>query len=253
MSTPAEARPQIRIHQLTEQREFEDAVRLQKTVWGFDDIDLLPVRLFVVASKVGGHVFGAYDGNRMVGFALAIPGLKAGGVTFLHSHMLGVLADYNNLGIGRLLKLAQREDALQRGVKLVEWTFDPLELKNAYFNMERLGAIVRRYVENQYGTTSSPLHGGLPTDRCIAEWWVGSERVQRTLAREPLNRSEVVDRIAVPDDIAQIRRKDAKATREIQKSLGERLQRHFANNLAVIGFERTPDSGVYLIGPVEGL
>lgn len=253
MSTPAEARSQIRIQQLAERREFEDAVRLQKTVWGFDDIDLLPVRLFVVASKVGGHVFGAYDGNRMVGFALAIPGLKAGSVTYLHSHMLGVLADYNNLGIGRLLKLAQREDALARGIELIEWTFDPLELKNAYFNMERLGAVVRRYVENQYGTTSSPLHGGLPTDRCIAEWWVGSERVKRTLAKEPLSRSHVVDRLAVPADIAQIRRTDPKATREIQKSLGDRFQQHFAHDLAVIGFERTPDSGVYLVGPAEGL
>ena len=76
-----------------------------------------------------------------------------------------------------MLKLAQRDDALRRGVSLIEWTFDPLEIKNAFFNIERLGAIVRRYVLNQYGTTSSPLHGGLPTDRCIAEWWIASPRV----------------------------------------------------------------------------
>ena len=251
MSTPAEARQQIEVRQLAERAELEEAVRLQKVIWGFDDIELLPVRLFVVASKIGGHVFAAFDGSRMVGFCMAIPGLKAGGVTYLHSHMLGVLADYNNLGIGRLLKLAQREDALARGIPLIEWTFDPLEIKNAYFNMERLGAIVRRYVENQYGTTTSPLHGGLPTDRCIAEWWVGSERASRVLAREPFERGEIVDRIAVPADIAKIRRHDAKATREIQKSIGERFQRHFANGLAVIGFERTPDAGVYVIGKAE--
>ena len=73
-----------------------------------------------------------------------------------------------------MLKLRQREEALERGVQLVEWTFDPLELKNAFFNIERLGAIVRRYVLNQYGTTTSHLHGGLPTDRCVAEWHVAT-------------------------------------------------------------------------------
>jgi predicted GNAT superfamily acetyltransferase len=251
MSTPAQARQQIDVRQLTERDEFADAVRLQKTVWGFDDIELLPVRLFVVASKIGGHAFGAFDGGRMVGFCLAIPGLKSGGVNYLHSHMLGVLEDYNNLGIGRLLKLAQRDDALARGIPLIEWTFDPLEIKNAYFNMERLGAVVRRYVENQYGTTTSPLHGGLPTDRCVAEWWVGSDRVHRVLAKEPLDRGEIIDRIPVPAEIANMRREDPKAAREIQRSIGERFQRHFASGLAVTGFERTPEAGVYLVGRAE--
>ena len=112
---------------------------------------------------------------------MAIPGLKPGGKTYLHSHMLGVLPEYRNARVGRALKLAQRDDALSRGIDLIEWTFDPLEIKNAFFNMERLGAIVRRYVPNQYGTTSSPLHGGLPTDRCIAEWWISSPRVNGRL------------------------------------------------------------------------
>jgi predicted GNAT superfamily acetyltransferase len=205
----------------------------------------------VVAHKIGGHAIGAYDGGGMVGFCLAIPGLKAGGKAYLHSHMLGVLPEYHNLGVGRRLKLAQREDALARGIDLIEWTFDPLEIKNAFFNMERLGAIVRRYVENQYGTTTSPLHGGLPTDRCVAEWWVASDRVNRVLAKEPLEPGEIVDRIAVPADIAKIRREDSKAARGIQRSIGERFQRHFAGGLAVIGFERTPEAGVYLIGKAD--
>jgi predicted GNAT superfamily acetyltransferase len=165
--------------------------------------------------------------------------------------MLGVLTDYNDLGIGRLLKLHQREEALARGIRLIEWTFDPLELKNAYFNMERLGAIVRRYVENQYGMTSSPLHGGLPTDRLVAEWWLGSERAARVLDGAGYKRPEIVDRIEVPGDIASIRRKNAKAAREVQRSIGDRFQRHFQQGFAVIGFERTPDSGVYLIGRPE--
>ena len=99
--------------------------------------------------------------------------------------MLGVLPEYRDAGVGRMLKLEQREDALARGIELIEWTFDPLEIKNAYFNMERLGAIVRRYVRNQYGTTTSHLHGGLPTDRCIAEWWIASRRVKAILDGQP--------------------------------------------------------------------
>ena len=173
--------PIIDYKALSSRQQFEEAVLLQKRIWGFEDIELLPVRLFVVATKVGGQVFGAYDGGRMIAFCLAIPGIKPGGQYYLHSHMLGVLPEYRNLGVGRRLKLMQRDDALARGIELMEWTFDPLEIKNAFFNMERLGAIVRRYVVNQYGTTTSHLHGGLPTDRCIAEWWIGSERVKGVL------------------------------------------------------------------------
>ena len=145
----------IELRHLTDLGDLAEAVRLQKTVWGFEDVELLPLRLFVVATKVGGQVIGAYEGLRMVGFLLAIPGLKKGADNYLHSHMMGVLPDYRNAGVGRMLKLAQRDEALARGVKLIEWTFDPLELKNAYFNMERLGAVVRRYVCLLY-TSPSP-------------------------------------------------------------------------------------------------
>ena len=155
----------ITIVDLVTEEQFREAVGVQTTIWGFSDIDLLPVRFFVVASKIGGQVFGAYDCGRMVAFCLAIPGLKADGKAYLHSHMLGVLPEYRNTGLGRRLKMHQREDALARGIELIEWTFDPLEVKNAYFNIARLGAIVRRYTRNQYGITSSPLTGGLPTDR----------------------------------------------------------------------------------------
>ena len=98
---------------------------------------------------------------------------------YLHSHMLGVKSEYRNTGLGRRLKLFQREDAIAHGYDLMEWTFDPLEIKNAYFNLERLGAIARRYNINQYGITTSPLQGFLPTDRLVAEWWLKSERVDR--------------------------------------------------------------------------
>src|SRR3977135_299367 len=138
----------IEVRVLSEYNDLADAVRLQKEIWGFEEIELLPVRLFVVATKIGGQVLGAVDGRHMIGFCLCIPGLKPGGGTYLHSHMMGVLPAYQNGGIGRLLKSEQRTDALSRGICLIEWTFDPLELKNAFFNIERLGAVVRRYVLN---------------------------------------------------------------------------------------------------------
>jgi predicted GNAT superfamily acetyltransferase len=240
--------PEIQYRALRERAELQEAVMLQKRVWGFAVIELLPLRLFVVATKVGGQAFGAFHDGRMVGFCIAIPGLKAGGKGYLHSHMLGVLPEYNNLGIGRRLKLVQREDALQRGIELMEWTFDPLEIKNAYFNMERLGAIVRRYVVNQYGTTTSHLHGGLPTDRCVAEWWMASERVRRTVAGDKPARTVEV-RVSVPADIAEIRSRDPKRAREIQEGVGEQLMRGFDRGLAVVGFEVTSENGTYLLGP----
>jgi predicted GNAT superfamily acetyltransferase len=240
----------IEIRQLFTLDEFADVLRLQQTIWGFSEIELLPLRFLVVVSKVGGHVFGAYDGVEMAGFCFAIPGVKTGGRPYLHSHMLGVLPQYHNAGIGRRLKLRQREDALARGISLIEWTFDPMELKNAFFNVERLGAIVRRYSENQYGVTASPLHGGLPTDRCIAEWWLDSARVERVLAGEQLAH-EAVERIAYPHDIARIRAEEPACAREIQRANGEKFRAAFSRGLAVTGFERSASQGTYLLEPYE--
>ena len=233
---------------LSTQPEFKRAVELQKEIWGFAEIELLPARLFVVATKIGGQALGAFDGERMIAFCLAIPGLKAGGKGYLHSHMLGVLPEYNNRGVGRMLKLAQREEALQRGIDLIEWTFDPLELKNAYFNIEKLGAIIRRYVPNQYGTTSSFLHGGLPTDRCTAEWWIDSDRANAAVNGRPMSRPAIEASIEVPTAIAELRKSDPKQAREIQQAIGERFQKLFGMGLAVIGFERSEGTGSYLLG-----
>ena len=240
----------IEIRWLKKHSEFVEAVALQKEIWGFKDIELLPVRLFVVASKIGGQTLGAFDGARMIAFGLAIPGLKPGGQYYLHSHMLGVLPEYRDSGVGRAIKLKQREDAIAHGIELVEWTFDPLEIKNAYFNIERLGAVVRRYVINQYGSTSSRLHGGLPTDRCIAEWWVSGPRAAALLdGGSPPPREQPVASIAVPGDIAEIRENEPTRAAEIQSAVSRKFIDLFARGLAVIGFERTPEAGIYLLGP----
>jgi predicted GNAT superfamily acetyltransferase len=239
----------IEIRQLFQLPDFEEVLRLQQAIWGFADIELLPLRFLVVVSKVGGHVFGAFDGDMMVGFCFAIPGIKPGGHPYLHSHMLGVLPAYRDARVGRSLKLKQREEALARGIELIEWTFDPLELKNAFFNIERLGAIVRRYHENQYGITFSPLHGGLPTDRCYAEWWIASPRVEMVLAGDAPPAGPSGCAISYPADIVRIRAEDPRRARQIQKENGEKFRRAFEQGLAVTHFARGETESSYLLEP----
>jgi predicted GNAT superfamily acetyltransferase len=238
------------VRALTDHAELREAVRLQQEIWGFAEVELLPVRLFVVATKVGGQVFGAFENGRMIAFLLAIPGIKPGGVSYLHSHMMGVLPEYRNRGLGRILKLRQREDAIARGIRLIEWTFDPLEIKNAYFNMERLGAVVQRYVLNQYGTTSSHLHGGLPTDRCVAEWHITTSHAERTIAGAK-RAYETKARIEVPVEIATWRTEDPKRARDAQKQISDQFLEHFRAGLAVVGFERSESAASYLLGKWE--
>lgn len=220
--------------------ELRSCVELQKEVWNFSDAELVPLRMFVVAEKVGGQVMGAYDGSEMVGFALSLPGTRSGH-TYLHSHMLAVRKEHRNGGLGRRLKLLQREDALARGIELIEWTFDPLEIKNAYLNIEKLGAIARRYNINQYGITSSPLQGGLPSDRLIAEWWLKSRRVETLLANAANPRFTTETTIEVPAKIYEW--KAAAETKDralaVQERNREKFLEAFENGLAVLGYERS--------------
>ena len=231
--------------------DFQQCVTVQQSVWGFEDKDLAPLRLFVVAHKIEGQVLGAFEpSGRMIGFCLALPALR-GSAVYLHSHMLAVLPEYRERGLGRRLKFEQRRKALEKGIGLVEWTFDPFELKNAHFNLERLGAVARRYVPNQYGISSSPLHRGLPTDRLVAEWWLESPRVVARGAREAAVGDAVHRRIVVPIEIAEIRGQDEKAA-EFQLELRRQFQEAFAGGLAAVGFEISKTTGTYLLGPWAG-
>jgi predicted GNAT superfamily acetyltransferase len=230
--------------------ELRTAVALQKEVWNFTDAELVPLRLFVVAEKVGGQVIGAFDGSEMVGFALSVPGMR-GGHPYLHSHMLAVRQSYRNGGLGRRIKLFQREEAVGRGFELIEWTFDPLEIKNAYLNIEKLGAIARRYTINQYGITTSPLQGGLPTDRLIAEWWLKSRRVQQLLTKGSLPKIDISRRISVPAAIYEWKAAlDTRArAQEVQETNRQQFLHAFADRFAVLGYERDAQgNGQFLLG-----
>ena len=257
-ATARTATGKVTIRKCEALEDMQACFTLQKEVWKFSDADLVPVRMFVVASKIGGHVIGAFvpkedkrcEEKELIAFALAIPGMR-NGHCYLHSHMLAVRQRYRNGGLGRRMKLYQREDALARGFELMEWTFDPLEIKNAYLNIEKLGAIARRYNVNQYGITSSPLQGGLPTDRLVAEWWMKSKRVEAVLANSPRAKFECRARIDVPAEIYEW--KAAAPTRAqalaVQGSNRQRFQQAFADGLSVLGYERDGrGNGRFLLG-----
>lgn len=232
--------------------EFEACLKIEREVWAAADIDLVPLPIFVVMAHTGGQILGAFDGSRMVGFTLAFPAYQNGRL-LLHSHMTAVLEGYRDKGVGRLLKFFQREDALSRGIELVEWTFDPLELKNAYFNLERLGAVAREFLPNAYGITTSPLHAGMPTDRLIAQWWLRSRRVQERVADvvPKRQRSSRVERIAVPRNIGELKETNAKEAIRVQASVRQQFLEWLGRGYIVTGIEMSETAGMYILEPAE--
>jgi predicted GNAT superfamily acetyltransferase len=230
--------------------EFQLCVALQRQVWGEVDLEIEPRTLFVVASHTGGQVLGAFDGERLAGFTLSVVGWRDS-TAYLHSHMTAVHHDYRNRGVGRMLKLLQREDALMRGIRLVVWTFDPLEFRNAYFNCNRLGAICREYLPNFYGVTSSPLHRGLPTDRLVAEWQLDSQRAVAAAAGLPVAMPQhfVALDLPVGYGTTETEEVDMADTVTLQTRLRESFTRHFQRGYAVVGVRNDPAAPAYLLAP----
>jgi predicted GNAT superfamily acetyltransferase len=229
--------------------EFRLCVELQRQIWREEDLEVEPATMFVVASQTGGQVLGAFDGDKLIGYTLSVVGLRDG-VVYLHSHMTGVHADYRNRGVGRMLKLFQRDEALGRGIRLIVWTFDPLEIRNGHFNLNRLGAICRRYHPNLYGITSSPLHGGLPTDRLVAEWHLDSPRVVASLGELTKEPTEAPVSIELPTELDQWKREDPSRVSKVQERVRSEFSRWFARGYAAVGVRIVPSgAAAYLLAP----
>jgi len=258
--------------------ELQACVDMEIEVWGYSDGDIIPRRAFLVAQKIGGQAIGAFDtslpgapadgdARSMVGFALSLPGVKTlmqGGravpESYLHSHMLAVREGYRNQNIGARLKLAQRDEALSRGIRRIEWTFDPMEIKNAFLNIHKLGAVVRRYEENFYGVSSSRLQGGLQTDRLVAEWWLDSERVIFAIegsrrSNESAKRSppaySIETEIRVPAAVYEWKADDVQRFRaqEVQDANRRDFQKAFSEGLTVVAFARdVEENGTFQLG-----
>jgi predicted GNAT superfamily acetyltransferase len=253
--------------------EFDACVQLQIETWGYDESELIPRKTFLLAQKIGGQVIGAFEtGNGiepeistngagksteiLVGFAMSLPGIKSESgraEPYLHSHMLAVREGYRNRGIGGQLKRSQRDDALGRGIRRIEWTFDPLEIKNAFLNIHRLGATARTYRPDFYGVSSSRLQGGLPTDRLVAEWEIDSSRVQTVLEGRPAAVNVIEERILVPASIYQWKASHADRERALAVQMENRrkFQQAFSQGLVVLGFSLDAEgNGVFELGPL---
>jgi predicted GNAT superfamily acetyltransferase len=184
---------------LTTLDQFAQVVDLERVIWGPGYEEVVPVPILTVTAMRGAILIGAFDGGRMIGFVYSMAGIKDGRA-MQWSHMLGVLDEFRSAGVGRELKLLQRERTLAMGLDLVEWTYDPMQAMNAHLNFAKLGVVVEEYEENVYGESSSPLHGGNPTDRFVAEWWVRKPHVERRIARRGafvVRASELADAVAV--------------------------------------------------------
>jgi predicted GNAT superfamily acetyltransferase len=165
--------------------DYNNCLEIQREVWRFEDIDIVPIATLMIIDHYGGILLGAYSSiGEMVGFVCSLLGVMDGEL-IQHSHMLGVRTAYRNFNVGYKLKLAQRREALKRKTRTIWWTFDPMQPLNAYFNLGKLGAWSGAYKENFYGETSSVLHRGLPTDRLLARWELDSKAVAARLEDGP--------------------------------------------------------------------
>lgn len=266
MSSGDEKRASIIIREIRELKGYRLCEELQKEVWVFEDRSVVPLPMMVLAQRFGGVVVGAYSKTgELIGFVYGFPALK-GGKLIHYSHMLAVKEDYRGLGIGRLLKLEQRRMALEKGMDLVVWAFDPLEMVNARLNIASLGAIVREYEADFYGSGTSPLHQGLPTDRLMAEWHLTTPRVEEHIKKgkrarqmvegaavkavdvvrsrqglpQPVSSSLEMTApgllVAIPNNIQSIKSKDLELAHRWRFAVREALTRCFEAGYTITGF-----------------
>jgi predicted GNAT superfamily acetyltransferase len=237
--------------------DFHACVDLQREIWGPEWSDTVPASMLQVASYVGGIVLGAFDlKGELVGFLFGLTGVVRGEQVHW-SHMLGVRDSARNAGVGRLMKDAQRSELSRRGIKRMSWTFDPLVAKNAHFNLNRLGAQVVEYVPDMYGTTSSPLHYGLATDRLVVSLGTNAELQSdgdlEAHADAPVLGTDVAPqslaarydlppsvRIEIPSDIRLVIEQSPAMAAEWRESVRANFQWALAHSYNVRGLYREP-------------
>jgi predicted GNAT superfamily acetyltransferase len=225
----------IELRDITTFGEIDACIALQRATWGMDDVDLTPARLFVVARHAGTPPIGAFDATgRLVGFVYTLPARHETGAAY-YSHMLAVDEGWRDKGVGYRLKLAQRERALRDDVAVILWTFDPLQSRNAHFNLNKLGAVVRRYVVNFYGERHhTAFDAGIGSDRVFAEWWVRSPSVERALAGGSPEATGLTGGIEIPADINAIKRRDHHEALLWRLRTRQRFQSHLSRGLVAV-------------------
>jgi len=177
----------IEIRPVKTQDEYTAVEQLQREIWGASDIEIVAFETLMTAHKNGGVVLGAFDEEKLVGFVFGFIGLTPDGELKHCSHIAGVLESYRDRNVGYALKLRQRQQVLAQGIELINWTFDPLESRNARFNFHKLGVTCSAYLRNWYGEMRDKLNAGLPSDRLQVDWRIASPRVEQRLRGESKN------------------------------------------------------------------
>jgi predicted GNAT superfamily acetyltransferase len=232
----------IELREITTFHEIESCIDLQKRTWGMPDVDITPSRLFVIARYAGTPPIGAFVEGDLVGFVHTLRA-RIDGVDAFYSHMLAVEESWRDHGVGHTLKLAQRDRALQQRVPLVVWTFDPLQSRNAHFNLNKLGVIVRRYVPNFYGEShNSVFDAGIGSDRVMAEWWVKSPKVEAALRGERYRPSARYAELEIPADIDRIKSTDREAALLARLRTRQRFQSTLSRGLVAVALEHEATS-----------
>jgi len=244
---------EIEIRECATLDQLAECVELQREVFALPDVELSPVRHFVVTKNAGGFTLGAYDGDRLAGFVLSVPAFLRGEQAF-YSHMTGVRHEYQSHGIGAKLKWAQRRRALSEGVKYIKWTFEPVKARNAFFNLEKLGATVNEIEINFYGTdygTAPETAGnkiGLASDRLFAEWNLEGEKVQALAAGENyVTPGEPAAEVIIINDWASLVEDDAAVALELQLRVRRDFVAAFAAGMVGRAFRRDADHPAYLL------
>jgi predicted GNAT superfamily acetyltransferase len=245
------------IRECTSIDDFEQCLALQREVFGFAETEISPRRHFIVSRRAGGWVLGAFVRHDLVGFVHQLVAIHEKQI-YGYSHMLAVKPSYQNIGVGARLKWAQRARTLAEGVSLIRWTWDPMQVRNAHFNLNRLGVVVRSYAANFYGTDygvppSELEHApGIDSDRLIAEWQVNSERVdalaERSTATIESRLSSVSGAtIAIPPNWSNLIKDDPVHARREQLRVRKEFEKAFASGLVCSRFERNALTPRYLL------
>jgi predicted GNAT superfamily acetyltransferase len=242
----------IEIREVIRLDELAACVDLQRAVFALPEVELSPVRHFIVTINAGGFVLGAYSGGELIGFTLSVPAFLRGEKAF-YSHMTAVRSDFQSHGVGAGLKWKQREKALELGVRFIKWTFEPVKARNAYFNLEKLGAIVSDYQENFYGVdygstagTANPIP--LASDRLFAEWQLESPKVEACSRGEKFREGAEADtEIIVMNDWGELLEGDPEKAAAEQLRIRREFTDAFARGLIGRGFRRDTEKPAYLL------
>jgi len=250
----------LQIRECTAIDEFDNCIRLQREVFGLPELEISPRRHLIVSRQAGGWTLGAFVAEELVGFVHHMAAVR-GELVFGYSHMMAVAREYQNKGVGARLKWSQRERAMNEGRNFIKWTWDPMQARNAYFNLNRLGVTVRSYAANFYGTdyATSPVPAGTPppgidSDRLFAEWQLQSVKVTKLaqgVAPAPAPDTPVARTIQIPADWNELVTRDPLAAREEQLRVRTEFQRAFASGLECGGFDREADKPRYLLYEVK--